>query len=126
MLKDSLFKVTTLTRQEGSITAEIEINKDNGIFDGHFPGQPVLPGACMLQIVKEILEEAFSTNITLQKADQIKFLSIIDPQINSILQVTISYTYTENNVGVIVGIKSNTDVCFKLKGMFRMHNIEEA
>ncbi|MEJ0079486.1 MAG: hypothetical protein WDM78_00620 [Puia sp.] len=28
---------------------------DQAIFSGHFPGQPVLPGVCMMEMVAEVL-----------------------------------------------------------------------
>jgi 3-hydroxymyristoyl/3-hydroxydecanoyl-(acyl carrier protein) dehydratase len=42
---------TTPTR----VQATIRLNPDHAIFAGHFPGQPVVPGVCMLQIIKELL-----------------------------------------------------------------------
>ena len=79
MLKDSLYKIITLNQVDGTIEAVLEIDKANKIFEGHFPGQPILPGACMLQMVKEILEFALNLNIRLKKAGQMKFIAMIDP-----------------------------------------------
>ena len=36
MLKDTLFKVTSLDHQEKVITATLEIDKNNEVFAGHF------------------------------------------------------------------------------------------
>jgi len=64
---DGLFKISKLEHQEGVISAVLDINKDCDIFNGHFPGHPVVPGACMLQIVKEVLEKALETSLTVKK-----------------------------------------------------------
>ena len=119
MLKNTLFKITSLNQQKESIAAILEINKDSEIFRGHFPGQPVLPGACMLQIVKEVLEGALKSPVQLKKADQVKFLAIIDPHINNLLQLKFTYNSTDNkHFDVIAGITSQDTVCFKFKGLF--------
>src|ERR1700748_2388879 len=100
MLSDELYTVASLQRVDGRINATLEINQRHGIFKGHFPGQPVLPGACMLQILKEITETALNKKIRLKKADQIKFLALIDPTVSNTLQLDISYTQTEDDLKV--------------------------
>ena len=119
MLKDALFKITLSDHQECIIKATLELNKNNEIFIGHFPGQPIFPGACMLQIVKEVLESTFNIPFRLKKADHIKFLTLIDPGIHNILQLTLSYSSTDNNnVYVIANLIAQKDICFKFRGSF--------
>jgi 3-hydroxyacyl-[acyl-carrier-protein] dehydratase len=57
----------------------VEINPGHQIFKGHFPGNPVVPGVCQIQMVTEILEEIFNKKFRLIHADNIKFLSLINP-----------------------------------------------
>jgi 3-hydroxyacyl-[acyl-carrier-protein] dehydratase len=78
MSKEPLFKVISSTCREGSVSAVLAIDQQNDIFNGHFPGQPVVPGACMLQIVKEVLADALHRRIRLVKADNIRRASITD------------------------------------------------
>ena len=73
MLNNDLFKFTHLLRTESSVTATIELNPSHPIFNGHFPGQPVLPGVCMLQIIKELLEVSIGKTTRLRKASECKF-----------------------------------------------------
>jgi 3-hydroxyacyl-[acyl-carrier-protein] dehydratase len=119
LLKDALYKIISLAHQENAIEATLEINKNNEIFIGHFPGQPVLPGACMLQIVKEVLESTLNTTFRLKKADHIKFLTLIDPGSNNILQLTLSYRLADNNnIYVTADLIASKDICFKFRGSF--------
>lgn len=57
------------------------INADHEIFKGHFPGMPVVPGVCMVEMIKEILEEVVGKKTNLKKAGTIKFLHVLDPNI---------------------------------------------
>lgn len=119
MLRDTLFKIIESHHSEGVINAKLDLNKNSEIFIGHFPGNPILPGACMLQIVKEILESTINIQLRLKKADQIKFPGIIVPGINNMLQLTITYKPTDNNkINVTASIKVNKDICFKFQGNF--------
>jgi len=118
MLKDKLYSVVSVTGSEGKIIAGIHLNKDDELFKGHFPGQPVLPGACMLQILKEVLELALNKKIRLKKADQMKFLSVVNPAVNGILQLNIGYSINEEQVLINAIMNSKSDTCFKFKGGF--------
>lgn len=63
----------------GNYIAYIRLNKDHEIFKGHFPGNPVTPGVCMMQIVKELTEEFTDTKLFLRTASNVKFMAIINP-----------------------------------------------
>ncbi|MES2733961.1 MAG: 3-hydroxyacyl-ACP dehydratase [Bacteroidota bacterium] len=68
---------------EENIQVDIQLNVDHPIFKGHFPEQPVLPGACMVQILKEVLQQANNCELEFQKASNIKFISLIIPKENT-------------------------------------------
>ena len=118
MLNHSLYKIIASDHQDGIIHAALELNAGNEIFKGHFPDQPVLPGACMLQMVKEVLENATGASIRLQKADNLKFLSLIDPQQNSLLLLQVNYTIDESLLRATASLMAEEVVCFKLQGVF--------
>lgn len=65
--------------ENGSFTAHISLNKNHDIFKGHFPGNPVTPGVCMMQIVKELTEEFTGKKLFLKSASNVKFMAIINP-----------------------------------------------
>ena len=96
----------------------MKINKDSEIFLGHFPDKPVLAGACMLQMVKEVLENALNTSLRLKKADQIKFLRIVDPSVVDMIDLKITWTALDVNLDINATLFSASLACFKLKGTF--------
>jgi len=119
MLKDTLFKIVSSEHKENIIHATLEVDENSEIFEGHFPGHPVLPGACMLQMVKEVLEDGLNTPVRLKKADHIKFLSLVIPGHHSALQLNVSYTSDDGkNLYVIASLTAQKHVCFKFKGSF--------
>lgn len=65
--------------ENGSFIANISLNKNHNIFKGHFPGNPVTPGVCMMQIVKELTEEFTGKKLFLKSASNVKFMAIINP-----------------------------------------------
>lgn len=119
MLKNSLYKIQSLDHHDNVVQASLEINEHHEILKGHFPGQPVLPGACMLQIVKEILEEELKESLRLKIATNLKFIQLIDPQKDNLLQLTITYKLTEGReLQTTASIFSDQTVSFKFQGVF--------
>jgi 3-hydroxyacyl-[acyl-carrier-protein] dehydratase len=80
-----VFKILSTEKSADKIVALLAINHESDIFKGHFPEQPVVPGACMLQTVKEILEDVLSAPVKLTKADNIKFLNITTPDVSNLM-----------------------------------------
>lgn len=86
--------------ENGSFTAQISLNKDHDIFKGHFPGNPVTPGVCMMQIVKELTEEFTGSSLFLKTASNVKFMAIINPFETPDLKIQLDITENEQDVKV--------------------------
>jgi 3-hydroxyacyl-[acyl-carrier-protein] dehydratase len=97
MLNNDFFHIVSKSEDTGSLRAVIKINPAHHIFEGHFPGQPVVPGVCMIQIVKELLATVTGEEPLLKGGDMFKFLSILDPTKND--EVNVDIKYEEDNTG---------------------------
>ncbi|HAO07693.1 MAG TPA: 3-hydroxyacyl-ACP dehydratase [Chryseobacterium sp.] len=86
--------------ESGSFTAQISLKKDHDIFKGHFPGNPVTPGVCMMQIVKELTEEFTGSSLFLKTASNVKFMAIINPFETPDLKIQLDITENEGDVKV--------------------------
>ena len=58
MLIEGLYSTETFDKNEEGISAQIKLNPKHEIFKGHFPGKPIMPGVCMIQIIKELTERS--------------------------------------------------------------------
>lgn len=86
--------------ENGRFIANINLNKDHDIFNGHFPGNPVTPGVCMMQIVKELTEEFTGAQLFLKSASNVKFMAIINPFETPDLSLQLDIIETEDEVKV--------------------------
>ncbi len=121
MLQGDFYTIQSTQNKDGSVNAVLELNSQHPIFIGHFPGQPVVPGACLLQIVKEIMQTVTKVDLQLLKANQIKFLSIIDPTKSSIVKMVIKYHTDENtNTAVSATFFYDTTTYCKFNGVFKL------
>ena len=113
MLKNDFFTLTTpLSENDGICKTTISLDKAHAIFQGHFPGLPIVPGVCMMAIVKELLEEAVNRPLQLLQTANIKFLSLINPLENETVDVELKYAAGENNTLVLEGNISMKNLTF--------------
>ena len=59
---------------------ELELNPSCFIYQAHFPGEPITPGVCIMQMGKEVLEDVLEKPLQVASVKNIKFLSIISPK----------------------------------------------
>jgi len=117
MATNDIFEITGIKKDDGQIIAGLTINSRSEIFKGHFPGQPVVPGACMLQVVKDVLASALADTFRLKKAGHLKFVNMIVPG-NEVLLLNIVYKMDEEDLSVTAKLSSADVVCFKFQGLF--------
>lgn len=100
---------------DASFRSTVLIDKEHEIFKGHFPSTPVVPGVCMMQMIKEMLEEKINHPLQLISADNIKFLSVMNPLETPQAEITIRYSFHEDKSYRVDGsISANNLVYFKI------------
>jgi len=113
-----LFSIKNIAHQDGIILAVLNIDPNSEILKGHFPGHPVIPGASMLQTLKEVLEAALKTSIILKKGDSLKFMRMIDPENTETVLLDIVYKVDEDDIIVTAKLSTDEVMCFKFQGTF--------
>lgn len=88
MLLQDFYSVDQIEKlSDGKHIASITLNKNHAIFKGHFPGNPVTPGVCMMQIIKELTETILNENLTMISTSNVKFMALINPEVNAKLNL---------------------------------------
>ncbi|MEO5893294.1 MAG: 3-hydroxyacyl-ACP dehydratase [Ferruginibacter sp.] len=119
MLSGEFFSVASLDQSNGKITAMLQINSGHKIFQGHFPGQPVVPGVCMLQMIKELLELALVRKTRLVNSNNLKFLTVIDPVKTPGIQAELTYKIGDDKqITVTASLLNGSVTYFKMSGVF--------
>jgi 3-hydroxyacyl-[acyl-carrier-protein] dehydratase len=122
MLLNNFYTIVQHRQALDGIEASIAINKDHSIFDGHFPGLPVVPGVCMIQIIKEITSLVLGHQFMLQEADHVKFLNVINPLEHGHIEVSIKWDPQgpdEHFKKISATLFAGSVTFFKLKAIFQ-------
>lgn len=99
---------------------EIIINNKHDIFKGHFPDNPVMPGVCMMQIIKEITESVIGKKLFMEKCSNVKFLAIINPDKTPKLTLELQIIKIDSKVKVKNTTKFGDTVALKLSAQYQI------
>jgi 3-hydroxymyristoyl/3-hydroxydecanoyl-(acyl carrier protein) dehydratase len=77
-------------------------------FDGHFPGNPVLPGVCMVEAVLAMLESWSHHAVTLAEVQSAKWLKPVQPGVELSFKTEIS-TNSSKGPGTVIKARISSD-----------------
>lgn len=82
----------------GEIRADVHVPSTSPWFDGHFPGEPVLPGVAQLGMVHDVVNAVLDGKFKIVSVRRIRFKRIVRPEDPLTVIVTPSqreaWTYT--------------------------------
>ncbi len=85
LLRNNLYTVTHKEVDGLKGHFVLALNPSCFIYQAHFPGEPITPGVCIVQMGKELLEDLLEENLQkkvgleISKVKNVKFLSVISP-----------------------------------------------
>jgi 3-hydroxyacyl-[acyl-carrier-protein] dehydratase len=121
MSLQSLYSITDIKKDATTFEAKISFDPGHEIFEGHFPGQAVVPGVCLIRIVKDVAANVVQKELELKIGNNIKFLKIIDPRLNTEVLLKGSYSYvTDTRLSISASLSESEAVFVKYKGIFQV------
>ena len=115
-LKNNLYKIISKEEVNSIFNYTVELNPSCVIYQAHFPGEPITPGVCIVQIGKEVIEDLLleqssaSHRLEIIKAKNIKFLSVISPNETPILTYQVrKLGFSDDNMTIETQIVVNSD-----------------
>ena len=118
MLIEGFYRIKKFSINDSFIEARIALNPEHKVYEGHFPGQPVVPGVIQLQIIKELLEKGLEKKLRLSKVISAKYYSMIIPGNAPEHDITIQFKLTETGEYKITAeIKRETTVFTKVRAI---------
>lgn len=120
MLLKDFYKITSLDKNENHHQAIIVVNEKHEVFKGHFPGNPIMPGVCMMQIIKELTEQVTDCQLILQTLSNVKFMALINPEVTPELRLELEILETQDG---LVKVKNasyfNDTTALKLSSVYK-------
>ena len=93
VLQDNLFSIMSQAQEDGQPAFQVRIHKEWPIYKAHFPGHPITPGVCIVQMIQELLQVHLGRKVSLRKAKTVKYTAIISP--NEVSELSVSFPKIE-------------------------------
>lgn len=87
---DNLFILNSIDGTENGFTAILRCNPEHLIYQAHFPGNPITPGACLLQTAGELLQHKLGRPLFLKSSKNVKYLNVLIPAEDKEVRFTFS------------------------------------
>lgn len=71
MLNGNLYTILS----QSNLHFVVQFNAAHPIYKGHFPQQPITPGACLMQMTEELLSLALKQNMQIREVTNLKFVA---------------------------------------------------
>ncbi|MFT5920007.1 MAG: 3-hydroxyacyl-[acyl-carrier-protein] dehydratase [Granulosicoccus sp.] len=108
------YELRLLTETDEGFQADVSLNPDHPVYQGHFPNQPVAPGVLLMDMCRTVAETALSREVRIGSARSIKFVKVVDPTKLQELTLTMKFVESEDSVRFQCVATSGEDTYFKI------------
>ena len=116
---DNLLITQSISETENGFTAVLRCNPEHLVYQAHFPGNPITPGACLLQTAGELLQQKTGKPLYLKSSKNVKYLNVLVPAEGKEVRFTFSnLVESETECKTQVIIADETQVYTKMSLTF--------
>ena len=121
LLKDKYYKNMKETRLDANTGVYlVTLLPQADVYRGHFPQNPVCPGACNIEMIRECAEMLTGYDLSIDTIKQCRLTAIATPQLCPLVDVTIQVARVEGTetYNVVGRIADKETTYMELKGTF--------
>lgn len=116
MLLNDFYNVKKVSAIDNQWHVSLELMANHSLYDGHFPEHPIVPGVCIMQLIKECVASILEKELQYQYVSSCKFLQALDPTVHTCLELIISINNLEDTKTQLQVEGLCGEICFvKLK-----------
>lgn len=119
VLKD-FYSVVASGESGGVHSTTLRINPGHEVYLGHFPGRPVTPGVILMQLFKEEAERLSKKDLLLDKATNVKFTAVVDPNGDDLLILRSSIEEDEGKITLKGIAENNNTIAIKIHAVYQI------
>ena len=118
-LLNDFYSIVDETSSDGTYNCKVKMNPQHGLYKVHFPGNPVTPGVCLVQMATEILERKYDKKFQLSEAVNIKFRKTVVPE-DEPTYVFNKVVFEDDLLKTSVTIEDNENQFVKMSLIYKM------
>lgn len=117
LLENRFYKVIKEEKNDGQGKYQLAILPDCDVYQGHFPGDPVCPGVCNIETIKECAIMLTGKQLRIKSIKQCRLTAIATPSVCPEVTITLSATPSaDNSYTVLATIADEKQSYMEFKG----------
>jgi 3-hydroxyacyl-[acyl-carrier-protein] dehydratase len=117
LLENKYYKVLRAREEgEGKAVYHIAILPDCNVYNGHFPGNPVCPGVCNIQTIKECASLLIGKELRISSIKQCLFTAIASPTVCPEVDVEVEVKEAGGSYTIVASISDEKRQYMTFKG----------
>jgi 3-hydroxyacyl-[acyl-carrier-protein] dehydratase len=116
LLKDTFY--TLLRSEQVSGTQSVHhaaLRPDSPIYNGHFPGKPVTPGVCEIELTKELAILQTGRKLLLSTINLCRFKAVASPAVCPEVTVTMELTPSDTGYKMVANVVAGETIYMEIK-----------
>lgn len=85
------YKIIKQNIQPSNAEFIVELQADCPVYKGHFPGNPVAPGACNIEMIRQCASIALGKEVRIAQMKVCKFMMLLQPQKQAELRIQLTW-----------------------------------
>lgn len=102
MLVPDLYRINSTRQEAEKYIFSVSILPECPVYRGHFPGEPITPGVCTLQMVRECAQSVLGRSMFLGEIKVCRYIKLVTPEVLPEGVVTLSLTPGEGDAYLLV------------------------
>lgn len=117
LLKDKFFSVLHEEKLNSNQAVYLcELKADCNVYEGHFPGKPVAPGVCNIEMIKECAMMLTGARLVIGTIKQCRLTAVASPQVSPRVDVSVEVAKTEAGYSIVAKIADAQRSYMEMKG----------
>lgn len=108
MLQNNFYTILEQKIDDEEAVFKIRFNPLYIIYNAHFRGNPITPGACIVQIIKELASLSLNKSLMIKEIKNLKFINVIIP--HQYPEVFVQFSLVNDDITAIYHLKGTVYV----------------
>lgn len=115
LIKDYYTIEGTSHTEDNTYVFHIRLNPECTVYQGHFPGEPVSPGVCNIQMLKELAEQAVGKALFMSNLNLCRLTTLVTPQAHPAMSAILTLEEKDGSYKMRATLGKDNDIYLEMK-----------
>lgn len=116
LLENKYYQIYNIENTTSGGIFHIRLIRDCDVYKGHFPGNPICPGVCNIETIKECAMHLANKNLYISTIQKCRLTAVATPHECPEMDIIINIQSSDNGFTVTAKIKDQVKTYMEFKG----------